>query len=266
MGKLPNLRVGLIGAGDLGAAMARAMIERGGLPPQNLRVHTRSGRSTKLADIAGIQFVPSAVDAARDADITLLAVPPDQATQVQLAGTDTLVLSVMAGVTMQRLAAIAGHGRVIRAMSSPAAARGLAFSVFVPSGQCSPGDIAIATALLESCGAYDTVPDEAQIDLFTALTGPVPGFVAGFAEMLVNWAEARGVSPETADRAVCQLMLSSGLTLANDGPTAAMRVQEMIDYAGTTAAGLEVLRASPAQGAINAALDASVAKAMTIAS
>ena len=59
-----------------------------------------------------------------------------------------------------------------------------------------------SAALLESCGLVDQVPDEDQIDLFTALTGPVPGFAAAFAAMLGEWACARGMDPEVADGAV----------------------------------------------------------------
>lgn len=265
MSKLSNLRVGLIGAGDLGAAMARAMIEHGGLPASSLSIFTRSGRSSRLADISGIRFTRSAAQATQDADIVLLAVPPAQIGTLDLGRCDCAVVSVMAGVNLARLAQIVGHDRVIRAMSSPAAAYRVAFSVYAPSVACSAGDIALAAALLEACGAVDVVPDEEQIDLFTALTGPVPGFAAAFAQMLVQWAESRGVDPQTADKAVRQLMLASGLSLAHTQPSPSERVQEMIDYAGTTAAGLTALRDSGAQNAISAALDTAVAKAKTIA-
>ena len=265
MGKLSNLRVGLIGAGDLGAAMARAFVEHGGLSPASLTIHTRSGRSARLSDIAGIRFAPTAEAAAADADITVLAVPPAQIGTVHLGNPGGAVISVMAGVTLDKLAGIAGHARVIRAMSSPAAAFKVAFSVYAPAPACTPGDIALAAALLESCGAVDAVPDEAQIDLFTALIGPVPGFAAAFAAMLANWAEARGVDAGTADRAVRQLMLASGLSLAHTPPTPAERVREMVDYAGTTAAGLNALAASGAEQPVFEALDAAVAKARVIA-
>lgn len=265
MGKLSNLRVGLFGAGDLGAAMARAMIENGGLPPDNLSVFTRSGRSSRLADIAGIRFANSGPETAQNADIVLLAVPPAQIGTLDLGQSRCTVVSVMAGVTLAQLAQIAGHNHVVRAMSSPAAAYRVAYSVYVPSPACSDGEVAMASALLEACGMVDAVPDEAQIDLFTALTGPVPGFAAAFAQMLVQWAEERGVAPETADRAVRQLMFASGLALAHAKPTPAEHVQGMIDYAGTTAAGLVALQSSGASAAVSAALDAAVAKAKTIA-
>ena len=111
------------------------------------------------------------------------------------------------------------HGRVVRAMSSPAGALGLAFSPFVAGAGCRDADRAAARALLSPAGLCDEVADEDQIDLFTALTGPVPGFVAGFAEALVAYSVERGVAPGVADRAVQQLILASGTVLATTPPT-----------------------------------------------
>lgn len=264
-GDLSTLNVALIGAGDLGAAMAQAMIERGGLVPARLWVATASGKAPRLADWPGINVSTDPAAAAAGADITLLAVPPAMAGALALDAPRGPVVSVMAGVGLARLAVIAGHDRVIRAMSSPAAALGLAYSPFVAGHGATPDDRALARAILSACGVCDKVVAEDQIDLFTAITGPVPGFVAGFAEMMVEYARARGVAPEIADRAIRQLFLASGTLLAGTEPTPAERVQAMIDYAGTTAAGLEVMRASGMKDDLARALDASVARAWTIA-
>lgn len=262
---LSTLTVALIGAGDLGAAMAGAMIRRGGLLPGRLRVATASGRAPGLSAWSGIAVCTDPAKAARGADITLLAVPPTAARALVLGAPRGPVLSVMAGVTLDRLARIAGHDRVIRAMSSPAAARGLAYSPYVPGHGAAHEDVALVRAVLSSCGPCDAVGAEEQIDVFTAITGPVPGFVAGFAEMIAAYAVARGVSPDIADRAVRQLFLAGGTLLAETAPKPAARVQAMIDYAGTTAAGLEVMRASAMKDDLARALDASVARARTIA-
>ena len=262
---LSTLTVALIGAGDLGAAMASAMIGRGGLLPARLRVATASGRAPALAGWPEIRVGTDPAAAARTADITLLAVPPAAAGALALGAPRGPVVSVMAGVRLDRLARIAGHGRVIRAMSSPAAAMGLAYSPYVPGAGATSDDAALARALLASCGLCDKVGSEDQIDVFTAITGPVPGFVAGFAEMMAGYAVARGVAPDVADRAVRQLFLASGHVLAETAPTASQRVREMIDYAGTTAAGLSVMRASAMKDDLARALDAAVARARSIA-
>ncbi|WP_424930012.1 NAD(P)-binding domain-containing protein [Amaricoccus tamworthensis] len=74
------------------------------------------------------------------------------------------------------------------------------------------------------------------------------------------------VPPAMADRAVRQLFLSAGTMMANAQPTPAEHVQQMIDYAGTTAAGLEDMRRSTIAQDIAKGLDAAIARTRTIGS
>jgi len=81
---------------------------------------------------------------------------------------------------------------------------------------------------------------------------------------MVDYAIKAGISPDIADRAIRQLFLSSGTMLANGKATPAEHVQEMIEYAGTTAAGLSAMKKSPISNSIAEALDAAVEKARNI--
>ena len=105
------------------------------------------------------------------------------------------------------------------------------------------------------------MPNEEQVDLFTALTGPVPGFVAYYADCMVEYALKRGIDPTVANRAMRQLFHASGVTLAQSRASPGEHVREMIDYAGTTAAGLEAMKASPLAASIEQGLEAAYQKA-----
>ena len=180
---------------------------------------------------------------------------------LRLPAEDRLILSVMAAVTIEDLQRLTGSARVIRAMSSPAAARRLAYSPWVAAPGASEDDRMVARRLLSACGTEDALEDEALLDHFTALTGPVPGFVAWFAAAMSEHAVAQGIPPRAADRAIRQLFRASGEMLAEDPPEAADHVRQMLDYAGTTAAGLQVLEDSPLSGLISEALNAAAQKA-----
>jgi pyrroline-5-carboxylate reductase len=170
----------------------------------------------------------------------------------------------MAGITLDALTTITGTARVIRAMSSPAAAYQLAFSPWVPGKDTTDADIAMATKVLSAFGAEARVETEDQIDRFTAITGPVPGFVAAFAEAMIQHATRRGIPEDVAGKAIRQLFLSSRTMLSLDEKSPARHVQEMIDYDGTTAAGLRELRKGPMSEAIDAALEAAYQRTKTI--
>lgn len=257
--------LGLIGSGMLGGAMARGMLRSGVVAPERLRIANRSGRLSGFDAWPQVTIATDAVALVPSCDVILLALPPAATVALTLPAANSLILSVMAGVSLARLQEITGSTRVVRGMSNPAAEKGLAYSPWVAADTVSAEDKALARALFGGCGLTDEVPNEDQIDRFTALTGPVPGFVAFFAESMAAHARQHGVAPETADRAIRQLFRASGELMAEGDATPADHVDEMIAYAGTTAAGLEAMQRSPLALAVSAGLDAAYEKAKRIA-
>jgi pyrroline-5-carboxylate reductase len=122
----------------------------------------------------------------------------------------------------------------------------------------------IVGLLLGACGLTDQVFDEGQIDHFTAMTGPVPGFVALFAQCMVDHAERQGIDRQVADRAVRQLFLAGGTMLAQGSARPADHVRWMIDYAGTTAAGLNAMIDADLSKTISDGLTAAAHKAQSL--
>ncbi len=256
------LRLTVIGAGALGGAMIRAALATGTVTPDTLTICTRSGTASHSG---GARIMTDPQAAIAGAELVLLAIPPAALATFTMDASDTTILSVVAGASLARLETATGSTRVLRAMSSPAAARGLAFSPVFPGPGATQIDRDRALRLLAACGETAIVPDESQIDSFTALTGPVPGLVAFFAAAMIDHATRAGIDPAIADRAVRQLFLAAGTELAQDAPTAREHVAAMIAYAGTTAAGLEVLAGSDAAEVVDRALTAATLRARSIA-
>ena len=149
-------------------------------------------------------------------------------------------------------------------MSSPAAEIALAYSPWCASGAVSEEDRDRVRGLFGACGRTDEVPSEDQIDLFTALTGPVPGFVAYYADCMIEYAVRHGIDPVVADRAIRQLFHTSGVVFAQSEASPSDHVREMIAYAGTTAAGLKAMKDSPLAASIEKGLEAAYRKARSI--
>lgn len=251
--------LGIIGgSGMLGAAILRAVLGQGGW---QVTISNRSGVVPDWA--AGVTVTTSNAELVAECDTVLLCLPPAVFAELDLVLSGKLAISVMAGADLTVLQAQTGASRVVRAMSSPAAAQGFAYSPWVASAAVDQADRQLVTRLFEACGTTDEIAEEPLLDHFTAMTGPVPGFVAFFAEAMINHATAQGIPPQIADRAIRQLFLASGQMLA-EGVSAAEHVQGMVDYAGTTAAGLEAMRASPLADLISNGLTAAAQKAREI--
>ena len=257
--------LGIVGGnGQLGSAIARGLLTAGAIAPEALWISARSGRAEALADWPGITVTADNQALADACDAVLLSVPPGGFGQVGISAPDRLVVSVMAGITRERLASATGVTRIVRAMSSPAAAERMAYSPWIGSDALTEADRETVRALFSAIGQTDELTDEAHIDHFTALTGPVPGFVALYADCMIRFAVAEGIAPEVATRAMRQLFLSSGRMLGRDGPSPADEVKAMVDYAGTTAAGLVAMEKAGIAGVIAEGLSAAVARAREI--
>lgn len=262
---LDKVTIGIIGgSGQLGRAILDGLLSAGDVSAAQLWVSNRSGARGDLPDVVRVTCDTKAL--VTSCDVILLSIPPAAAPKMRLAAEGKLVLSVMAGVTLAQLAEIAGHDRVIRAMSSPAAAGRLAYSPYVAGSEVSAEDCALMEAIFEAFGMVDRLHDERQIDVFTAMTGPVPGFVALYAEVMAGFARARGIDPDVAERAVRQLFKASGHMLGAADTSPAAHVQAMVDYAGTTAVGIDAMTEAGIARVIETGLAAAVDKTRRIAS
>ncbi len=258
--------LGIIGgSGMLGSAIAKGLLANGRLDPGHLWLSNRSGSAPDFCRWPGVHVTRSNQELADHCGIVLLSVPPLAAQTLEINARGRLVISVMAGVTMDQIGRWVRSERVVRAMSSPAAEMGLAYSPWCANAAVTESDRQSVRRLFEAIGLTDEVADEEQIDRFTALTGPVPGFVAYFADCMVQHALQRGIDPLIADRAIRQLFEAAGVMLARSDASPQQHVQDMIAYAGTTAAGLESMQSSPLRELIDTGLDAAFEKARTSA-
>ncbi|MGC1429534.1 MAG: pyrroline-5-carboxylate reductase dimerization domain-containing protein [Albidovulum sp.] len=257
--------VGIIGGnGQLGSAIARGMLKTGVVVPGRFWIGCRSGRADALGDVAGLRITTDNQALVEACGTVILSVPPAQAGQIAISAPDRLLISVMAGVTLSELAGLTGARRIIRAMSSPAASDQRAYSPWVAGGGVTAGDRTTAEAIFAACGLTDEITNEAHIDNFTAMTGPVPGFVALFADCMIRHATDAGIAPAIAERAIRQLFLASGEILGSAPQSPADQVRAMLDYAGTTAAGLQAMEAAGLEQVIAKGLDAAIARARAI--
>lgn len=257
--------IGIIGgSGMLGSAISSALLGSGAAEQSNFWVSNRSGKASGVEQSSMIHFTKDNQELADACDVIILCVPPVRFHDIDIRAANKLVISVMAGVTIDEMKSRTAAVRVVRAMSSPAAALSMAYSPWTASAEITSDDRDIVRKIFGACGTTDEVFDEQQIDHFTAMTGPVPGFVAYFAKCMVDHATSQGIAPDVADRAIRQLFLAGGTMLAADSASPADQVRWMIEYAGTTAAGLMAMERSTLSKTISDGLLAAADKARSI--
>lgn len=259
--------IGIVGgSGMLGLAISEAILKNRTITAGNFWISNRSGNIDAFEQYPGVMSTIDNQELVDACDLIVLCIPPGKIKSLSIKGENKLFVSVMAGVSIQQLHELTGSARVVRAMSSPAAASSAAYSPWVAAPAVTAKDRDAVNDLFNACGMTDEVDSEDQVELFTAMTGPVPGFVAYFAQCMTDYATERGIPPKIADRATRQLFLAAGQMMSDSIATPAEHVQQMIDYDGTTAAGLDVMRHSSLGESIAAGLDAALEKTRQLTS
>ncbi len=257
--------VGIIGgSGMLGSAISSALLKSETFAKSNLWVSNRSGKASGVGQNSTLRFTKDNQELVDACDVIILCVPPARFPDIDVCAPEKLIISVMAGVTIEEMKSKTDAVRVVRAMSSPAASISMAYSPWVASAEITSDDRDIVRDIFQACGTTDEIFDEQQLDHFTAMTGPVPGFVAYFAQCMVDHATSQGIEPGVADRAIRQLFVAGGTMLAGDSASPADHVREMIEYDGTTAAGLIAMKNSTLSKTISDGLLAAAEKAKSI--
>jgi pyrroline-5-carboxylate reductase len=153
---------------------------------------------------------------------------------------DTLVVSIMAGITIAAIDEVCG-GSVVRAMPNTPAAIGRGITVAVADKNVSAAQRAIADALLRAIGSVEWTGDEALMDAVTAVSGSGPAYVFLLAEELARAGVEAGLPPELATKLARETVAGSGEMLHRSELSSATLRENVSSPGGTTVAALEVL-------------------------
>jgi pyrroline-5-carboxylate reductase len=158
-----------------------------------------------------------------------------------LTGTQTLVLSVMAGKTLAFLEAALPGAAIVRAMPNTPAAIGRGMTVLVPNAKVTSAQRAIATDLISATGKVEWIDDETLMDAVTAVSGSGPAYIFLLAEALASAGIAAGLPKELAEKLARETVAGSGELLYRSPLDPATLRKNVTSPGGTTAAALEIL-------------------------
>ena len=259
-----SLRIGIIGGnGWIGGALARAAVAARLLPEASLCL---SYRTTKPSWLPGAAWTRDNQALADRSDVIVVSVRPADWPAVNASGAGKLVISVMAGVPIVEIDRRLQAPRVVRALPNAAAEVAASYTPWVASSGVTADDRSLVRRIFDACGTQDEVAREEDLDFLTGLSGSGPAFPALLATAMMRAAVDRGLSPELARRAVGAVLIGAGRLLEKHGEDPARTVDTFVEYAGTTAAAIEAMRAAGFDAAVAAGLAAAFRKASSLGS
>jgi pyrroline-5-carboxylate reductase len=235
----------LVGAGKMGGALLEGWL-RLGLDPRNVVV-LEPAPLPPIAALAsrGVRLNPDAATL-REASVIVIALKPQAAAEALVAlapnvSAATLVISIMAGRTLQFLSAALPRARaMVRAMPNTPAAIGRGITVAVPR-QISAEQRTLADRLLAATGVVEWIEDEDLMDAVTAVSGSGPAYIFLLAEALAQAGTAVGLPADLAEKLARETVAGAGELMHQSREHPATLRENVTSPGGTTAAALAVL-------------------------
>lgn len=184
---------------------------------------------------------------AADADILILAVKPQsfeelaRSIKVDLSG--KLVISIMAGVGIEKIQKFLKVRRAVRTLPNLALKVGQSLTVWKAGGEISSEDKMLIKKILAIFGHEIEVDTEEKISLIGVVSGCGPGFIAYFVEKMAEFLVRKGVDQVEAEKVARQTLIGTGEAVKESGWNLIEMRQKVSSKGGLTEAGVNIMEA-----------------------
>lgn len=257
---MEKIKIAVIGAGMMGRAIISGIIKNRILSPESIFPSDIDPQKTQaLHDELRTSLTASNTEAIKNAAIVLIAVKPQylQAVLDELKGKivpESLVISIVAGVAVQRFIDGLGHSRIVRVMPNTPAQIGEGVSGWYASADVSIEQKKFTGKILSGLGLAVPFDQESDLDLVTAVSGSGPAYVFLFIEAMIDTAVHMGLPRKTAEKIVIQTVKGSAAYLEKRGDHPAVLRNEVTSPGGTTAEALFYLEKEGLRSAVSQAM------------
>lgn len=258
----------VIGAGAMGEALLAGWLASGWAASDIVIVDAYGPRVEELQERHGVTGVQLG-EAARAGTI-ILAVKPHQVSGLlaELSpdlGSDAVVVSIAAGVTLDQLGAGLPDGQsAIRVMPNTPSLVGQGMAGVVAGSHTTASQLDLVVGLFRSVGKA-VVVEEGSLDALTALSGSGPAYLFYIAEAMIEAGVHHGLTRPQATELVNQTIKGAGVMLEASDVSATVLRERVTSPAGTTAAALRALDDHGVRSGLLAAVDACVARSREMA-
>lgn len=243
---LKNLHLAFIGCGVMGESMIAGLVNNKIVDPGNIAAsHPRESRRAELAEKYGITvFANNAAAAEKVAggenSAIVLCVKPQRVERVlkDLTGVlhpEQLVISIVAGATIEHLAENLGTAKIVRAMPNTPSQIGAGITAWTCTVAVDEIDRNHVRELLAALGKELFVETENMIDMATSLSATGPTYIFMVMEALTDAGVHLGFSRDMAKELVQETMLGS-VKFAMDSHKHPAELRNMVTSPGGTSA------------------------------
>ncbi|VWU48167.1 pyrroline-5-carboxylate reductase [Hepatocystis sp. ex Piliocolobus tephrosceles] len=255
---MKNIRVGFIGFGNMGSALAKGIAEAKILNDGNIYYHTPSKKDVPF------NYVSKLTELYSECNVIICAVKPHIASRVLNQAEDylhsRLLISICAGITIEKLEEMTdSQSKIVWVMPNTPCLVGEGTFIYCNNGSVIEHDKNILNYIFSACGKLIKLNEE-YMDIGTAISGCGPAYICLFIESLIDAAVKNGLSRDVAKQLVVHTILGTAkMVQVLDTPVQQLK-DNVVSPGGVTAMGLFTLEKNRFKYAIMDAVDAAFQK------
>lgn len=258
------MKIGLIGAGNMGRALFVGMLKKEIIPVTDAYVYdTDANRMQQLQQDFGATPTRSTMELASTVDIILLAVKPNVCGDVLNSCGSALdgkaIVSVVAGWDAPRLATCAGNSRILRVMPNTPCLVGEGMVALDMGHTLRDEEFTFAKKMFSAVGQVEEVPS-CLMDAVTGVSGSGPAYVYIFIEAMADAGVREGLPRDTAYRLAAQTVLGAGKMVMVTGTHPGSLKDAVCSPGGTTIEAVIALERAGMRAAVMDAVEVCVSK------
>lgn len=254
----------------MGKTYANSFISSRFIKPEDVFVLVRNQNATLFDGlIPNDNFTTQLDDRIGTYDIIILAVKPQDFKAMAIGiqpylKPSQLILSVMAGITLNRLTSTLLSQKIIRSMPNIPTQIGQGMTVFSATTEVDRKELFIIQNLINTTGKSIYVENENLLDAATAISGSGPAYVFYFMQAMIDAAVQLGFKESEAELLVNQTFMGSvaiqnSFSLSNED-----WIKKVASKGGTTEKAIEVFEKENVESEIIAAIIAANKRAQEL--
>jgi len=259
------LKVGVIGAGQIGSTIARVLAQS---KKYRVIASRRNIEQVKDLEKLGVELTRNNRRVADFADVIFIAVKPHKIAEVLRETSDLLnekiLISVAAATPVSKIAALAPGAKIVRIMPNVGLMVKASFTAYVKGPNLNEADLKIVHEILGEFGSFMEV-DEDLMDAITALSGSGPAYVALFIEAMAYAGLKVGLPRDLAYQSAAYTVYGTAKLLLESKRHPSTIKEMVLTPGGTTIEGIFYLEEGGVRTAVMKAVEAATRRAKEIA-
>lgn len=240
-----NMKIAIIGAGNMGGAIARGLASGNRVKASDITVSnpSRGKLEALLREYPDINVTSDNVAAAAGADLVMLAVKPWLAESVlkEIALKPSQILvSVVAGMDFEQLKAYVGHDMTLFRIVPNTAIQEKESLTLIAAHNATEAQTTALKTLFDEMGLSLIVPEE-KLAAGTAMASCGIAYVLEYVRAAMRAGIELGLKPDEAMTMVAQSCRGAAALLLNNGTHPATEIEKVCTPGGYTIRGINAL-------------------------